>query len=138
MKANELMIGDWVHCAKLDYAPENYVANMQVKQLYVADLDTYSFKELKYEEIEPIPLTSEILNKNGFETNGKAIYAAYCPEDKHANLEISEHYYYDNEKTDGGFYWTINCCEYDIIRLRYVHELQHALKLCGIDKNIEL
>lgn len=59
------MIGDWVHCAKLDYAPENYVANMQVKQLYVADLDTYSFKELKYEEIEPIPLTTEILEKMG-------------------------------------------------------------------------
>lgn len=138
MKANELMIGDWVHCTKLDYAPENYVANMQVKQLYVADLDTYSFKKLKYDEIEPIPLTAEILNKNSFETNGNGIFAAYCPEDMHANLEISEHYHYDNEKIEGGFYWTINCCEYDIIRLRYVHELQHALKLCGIDKTIEL
>ena len=136
MKANELMIGDWVHCPSLVDEVENDNGNMQIKQLRIADLDCDSFKELQYNEIEPIPLTTEILLKNGFKTNGNGITAAFCSEDKHAILEISEHYHYDEIKIEGGFYWTY--CEHDIIRLRYVHDLQHALKLCGIEKQIEL
>lgn len=129
MKANELMIGDWVHCAKLDYAPENYVANMQVKQLHVADLDTYSFKELKYEEIEPIPLTVEILQSNGF-----TIHLSHCGikwlwiEKQKFELAIDE----ENENKITTALGLID------IEIKYVHELQHALKLCRIDKNIEL
>ena len=124
MKPTELMIMDWVHCTKLDYAPENYVANMQVKQLYVADLDTYSFKELKYEEIEPIPLTPEILEKNGFVFLCQDYSAYYLNK-----LEIRE-----RELTAEGLY------EYDLeiggvwVLIHYVHELQHILRLCGLNE----
>ena len=146
MKANELMIGDWVLEKSVDYVDgvikyveekRNVTTNI-LHQLYNQETGILGKDNLYSIQVEPIPLIAEILNKNGFETNGNGIMAAYCPEDKHANLEISEHYCFDNEKTEGGFYWTINCCEYDIIRLRYVHELQHALKLCGIEKEIQL
>lgn len=130
MKATYLMIGDWVHCAKLDYAPENYVANMQVKQLHIADLDTYSFKELKYEEIEPIPLTSEILEKNGF---NKVIDR--CKIDT----------YHDRKNCVNIIMFStpvVTILQESFVinklKIQYVHELQHALKLCGIEKEIEL
>jgi len=138
MRAGELMVDDWMQ--KLEVG--GHYRKCRIKAIIDNNVDCVTsdgeVHTLSVNGIEPIPLTAEILVKNGFETNGNAIWAAYCPEDKHANLEISEHYYYDGEKTEGGFYWTINCCEYDIIRLRYVHELQHALKLCGIEKEIQL
>lgn len=71
MKQTELMIGDWVHIPMLDDATENYVCYSQVRQLYDCDLDCYVFKELKYEEVKPIPLTAEILERNGFLLKGK-------------------------------------------------------------------
>ena len=52
MKANELMIGDWVNHKGI----YNYIAP--------ADFDYNHRKWI--EEIEPIPLTEEILKKNGF------------------------------------------------------------------------
>ena len=138
MKANELMVGDWMQ--KLEAG--GHYRKCRIKAIIDDNVDCVTsdgeVHTLSVNGIEPILLTAEILNENGFESNGNAIWAAYCREDKHANLEISEHYYYDDEKTEGGFYWTINCCEYDIIRLRYVHQLQHALNLCGIDKEIKL
>lgn len=146
MKSDELMIGDWIVLKSVDYADGVIRYVEEKKRVHVDILSRLEKQETKVVrddcvysiQVEPIELTTEILNKNGFETNGIKMCAAYCPEDKHANLEISEQYHHDNEKIECGFYWTINCCEYDIIRLRYVHELQHAIKLCGINKTIEL
>ena len=95
MKANELMIGDLVKCGK---------RYMKVTQL-AEDMDC--------DDIEPIPLTPEILEKNGIE------------------LSVGP----------GGLYQGtisgVNChIEFNIIK--YVHELQNALRLCGIEKEIEL
>ena len=69
--------------------------------------------------LDPIPLTAEILEKNFPEpTDG----LTWFPE-------------------EGGF----NChtyvpkCEINAFGLfKYVHQLQHALRLCGIEKTIEL
>jgi len=76
-------------------------------------------------DVKPMPLTPEILEKNGMSKNP---YGEYFAEDKHCFLEIS--------REPEGFYWTINANEYGIIPLKYVHELQHALRLCGIEKEV--
>lgn len=77
--------------------------------------------------LRPIPLTREILEKNGmkFRTN-----VGWFAEDDEYFLEIST-------KGDN-VYWTINDWEYSLLKLNYVHELQHALKLCRIEKEIVL
>lgn len=83
--------------------------------------------------IAPIPLTKEILIKNGWLEESdyeNDLYGGHFPEDKKHRLELD---------IDGSeVWWTINCVEYYIIPLHYVHDLQHALKLCEIDKTIEL
>ena len=82
----------------------------------------------KYDEISPIPLTDGILKENGFEYHHKN-YASLSYEHPF-QLKMKE---WPDENGLGGL-WTIS----DIIEIRYVHQLQHALRLCGIDKEIIL
>lgn len=76
-------------------------------------------------EVKPIPLTPEILEKNGFET--KFGYSKYNDEDDFFLItwnEISHHLRirtFDND------------CALDKDHIDYVHELQHALRLCGLN-----
>ena len=90
------------------------------------------------DNIEPIPLTPEILEKNGFEKNELIeSYNHYCGMDNRVSL--NDDFYYINSRNtwyvhvDSEDYSTIAGCE-----LTYVHELQHLLRLCKIDKEIEL
>lgn len=112
MKANELMIGNWVKCGK---------RYMKVTQL-AEDMDC--------DDIEPITLTPEILEKNGFEK--KTFYGIY---DDYFDLDIREY-------SDGLYIVTYHSCEFNIpdqtIHLSWVHELQHFMRHCGIEKEIEL
>ena len=78
-------------------------------------------------EFEPIPLTIEILEKNGFEKNRDYGYFI-------GQSNSGYYIYLDNN------YLSIQA-GYDAIEFawcEYVHELQHALKLCGIKKEIIL
>lgn len=119
MKANELkvtdlMVGDWVYITDYPMTAQP----MQVKkEHFVRSLVTF----------EPIPITPEFLEKNGL---AKDPYGCHFDEDEYMALEISVE--------EEGIYWTINTNEYGILKLEYVHQLQHALKLCGIDKEITL
>lgn len=69
--------------------------------------------------LEPIPITPEILEKNGF--NLQQSKGEYAP-----NIEG---FSFDNCWVGDEFKWKT-------IPIKYVHELQHALKLCKIDKEI--
>ena len=120
MKANELQIGDWVanplgwraKVQSIKYLNDNYRIRIGLND------DSYQ-DYLSSEEIFPIPLTAEILEKNFPDpTDG----LTWFPE-------------------EGGF----NChtyvpkCEINAFGLfKYVHQLQNALRLCGIEKGIEL
>jgi len=80
-------------------------------------------------EYEPIPLTEEILRKNGWgdESGG---YEHFLSIDKEHDVEIH---------CDGDtITWMINLGEYDIMRLEYVHQLQHVLRLFNIEEEVVL
>lgn len=84
--------------------------------------------------LDPIPLTPEILEKNGFgyiekDENLSHYYLGELLFCKDMNLHIGT----DNT----GRFW-LNYYNNAIYGLRYVHQLQHALRICGIGKNIEL
>lgn len=89
--------------------------------------------ELEVPEWNPIPLTPEILEKNGFEKD------KFIPQEKYYN-GIDNRVIVHNDKEfmnsvnewhahiDSEDYCTIAHCE-----LTYLHELQHLLRLCNID-----
>ncbi len=127
MKANELMIGDWVWYNNQPH---------QIRQLGIfgenRDGDDYPAVcvgkpngvglILERNEIEPILLTPEILEKNGFSKNyheDDLSYAQSCGD------VIGIHIYGTNGLMEEMLF-------------KYVHELQHALRLCGIEKEILL
>ena len=104
MKANELMIGDWV------MAPDDYP--VMVSTYYLPFYLSY----------EPIPLTEEILEKNGFERS----YNTYMLGD--FRLGIPNQYSPFNVKEE---YYILDIAR-NRMPIQYVHELQHALRLCGL------
>lgn len=112
MKAKELMIGDW-------YCNQEY----QEKRQWTID----DYMEVNTEYCEPIPLTKDILDRNRFLL--KRLECEYCsPEDiafhEPIRLQIGE---------DGNAFWWI--VGYVIVTpINYVHELQHALRLCGLNE----
>jgi hypothetical protein len=86
--------------------------------------------------IKPIPLTPEILEKNGFEkAENIQLYNYYLGIDSRVSLHD---YAYDINSSntwhvhiDDEDYCSIANCE-----LTYVQELQHILRLCKIDTEI--
>lgn len=119
MKSTDLMIGDWV------YRPDCYSKVKEIRENGIIGLD-HLRGIISFEELKPIPLTPEILEKNGF---------VYDSEDKlfeDIYPRISMLYAQYRLVENGG----INYGE--MSEIKYVHQLQHALRLCGIDKEIEL
>ena len=131
LQAEDLMIGDWVQIADLGYNSMRGEYH-QIDWIRTSELGLDNRKIITLAYAEPIPLTPEILEKNGFK-----------------KAEQFEEMYYWN--------WRIgdDCISYDketrIVRifhafghlvfvqpLSYIHQLQHALRLCKIDKEIEL
>ena len=125
MKANEvtskdLMVGDWL---MFNGKP------CQVKGLHNDDTATLTgYRSLYYLiDAEPIPLTPEILEKNGFEGI------------KEGRFPSLRNYYNDIIFQLEGIKEEGNCkilYVFKNIPILYVHELQHALKLCRINKEI--
>lgn len=143
MEANELMVGDYVYNHRNWECP--IVEIHKNSALVIAK--HYGEEEFLLSDLRPIPLTPEILEKNGFEKSYSNILTAdgykKLPQYKYKNMaqvqDICRNLitisYSDLE---GGVY-DIQCgIGSHIYDLKYVHQLQHALRLCGIKKEIEL
>ena len=141
MTKEELMIGNWVYNTHNDQAEQ--VAEIGSGLVMLAYNDLY-----EYDEIEPIPLTSEILEANGWDK----VPQPGCANPYH--WELSK--YEDDKEDDAYLLYRVKAyetffrgmlisisrpsCEDISFRkqVEHVHELQHALRLCGIDKEIKL
>lgn len=117
MKANELMIGDWVRCTDpKPFRITDIETECGTPYFSVTGTDCLA---VDGGDLQPIPLTAEILEKNGFKVD-----PTINPFAVRLVVEMYSH----------GTTWKD---EHDAMRgLRYVHELQHALRLCGIDKEV--
>jgi hypothetical protein len=122
MKAEELMIGDWVYITDHPMIKE---AKQVKSEHFLRSLVIF----------EPIPLTEEILEKNGFKKNKFNQYVL-------GKSYLGEKIYYEIG-FEIGF---IQLCYplrypnsyYSILSCGYVHEFQHMLKIFGIEKKIIL
>lgn len=131
IRAEELMLGDWLKYGTFDTI-------VKVISLYGSMVNTNAATPLFPDDLEPIPITPEILEKNGFVIKKKWAQMGNFGDSPlimwHFEDEpILRHFKHELEihQNDTGKVHIHIPCE-------YVHQLQHALKLCGINKNIEL
>lgn len=122
MNAKELMIGDWVEFTQ----PDGQEFYAQVEALN----DDGTFAESGYfadNMVNPIPLTDEILAKNGFVKNNdhRVLYV-------HRNAFCG--FALGLDADDYGWHLTDN----KFVDIDNVHDLQHLLRLCGVEKEIVL
>lgn len=129
MKAKELMIGDWVY-SKSD--KKNHKVNSIISQkdgsVLVAVEEDLSSDYM----FEPIPIKRIHLTKNGF---------------KATNAEDTEFVYRDGyeikvmieEDLADAIFLSIEFAERNIWKeIKYMHELQQAMRLMGCEKEIKL
>lgn len=134
LSCKELMIGDCVMVYPWDETPwePKKITDINFHSWEGTDfcdsVGVEGWDELSLDQIKPIPLTKEILENNGFISDEYSLY--YLPIDE-GTVRFSEHQY--------GWYCNILCAyqKYEGV-CNYVHQLQHALRLCGIKKEIEL
>ena len=129
MKATELMIGDWV-----------YLEDMGICAPVMTLKEGYEYKS------RPIPLTPEILEKNGFKFDGSGQRSMMFISTPHFDNGIRYNIYVGlKNKTIEVFAahpvekspnWRKSNKVYLEVCGCFVHELQHALRLCGIEKDI--
>ena len=135
MKANELMVGDYIMLYKDIYIIEEISSKGWAHIIHNDGSNCRVPLSTDYilGELTPVPLTAEILEKNGFikhtdycwlisENNGRRLIE-YRTDYLDGLLRIS----YAEEPFSKL-----------MIKVKYVHELQHALRLCNINKEIIL
>ena len=129
------MIGDWV-CLKDDIKSE---LPLKVDGVLIDDISLEGEGFLGGVDglVRPIPITPEILEKNGFHlelsSNKENVYSHFDKGDCTPIIFLSA----GQEK------WTLHvknyilkkCLDFTIFHdTLYVHELQHILQLCGLDE----
>lgn len=120
------MVGDWV---LVNGNPMQIQAINDIDGEIIAGDELYCLIEDRVhseDKIEPIPLTAEILEKNGFVNSGGLWHLS--GEDMglmQGCISFQAFAYYADPR-------------YCFCEIAYLHELQHALRTCGIDKEIVL
>lgn len=143
MNANELMLGDWV---KYHGVPVRVV---EISEKSVEFEYKYGSYDIDYPlKLTPIPITPEILEKNGFiykdaaHNNFRGVWVCNVGRCNNVFIQFTDKVAIEihNElgrKDEKGRADLVSFCR-DWCEVLFVHELQHALRLCGIEKEIVL
>lgn len=126
MKATELMIGDLV-CLKDDIKCE---LPLKIDGVLTNDISLEGEGFLGGAEglIRPIPITPEILEKNGFVFDCD-FWTIANP--RYNNVRMVRYCSIDEDATDAFLgHWAFD----ENYAIDFVHELQHALRLCGLNE----
>lgn len=122
IRAKDLMIGDWVFTPAAE--------PVTIKALPDG--------EAVYRDYAYIPITPEILEKNGFvEIKDYEPYVYYLLKAGSFSVSLEKSFdSFDNEN-----YWSCSISNRKsdaTLSIHTIHELQHALRLCEIEKEIVL
>lgn len=150
LKISDLSVGDWVEIDHEYYgwqpAQINVCGDLGIGA-YFKDIDPEEEYDCTLSQARPIPITAEILETNGFmllsdsfstyeyaTLLGKMLRSTRVYLDAPQSISVSlqdttiERGFYHREKT------SVRILRDEL----YVHDLQHALRLAGVDKEINL
>lgn len=141
INVKELSVGNWVSCE--DNGKRNYQILAINKDS--AWLDKEGRKVYAQDMLKPIEITPEILEKNGFVND---FYVDEAVADYHF-VRLEGYSLHIKELQQGGDDALVTYCNGSVNiatelhgeinkEIHFVHQLQNALTLCGINKEIEL
>ena len=129
MKIQELSVGDWVRYRDREWQVCSLYKFTEEVGLWRKDSQFCEYVS----DLHPIPLTAEILEKNGLEyvDDGNDAVIFLCCDMFWARLCV------------GDTFWQVGIHSEDrldavVCDVKHTHQLQHALRLAGIEKDIEL
>lgn len=126
MNLQELSIGNWVynkhHGKAIQITPFDFFTHIHRdgEQYLIGNPNLVSGKDF-----EPIPITPEILEKNGIKKEYNILYDDFYHNDNFSITKVVDE-------------WLVRIGATNSLYVKYVHQLQNALTLCGIDKEIKL
>ena len=130
MKANELMIGDWLfYKGRFNAFPFKVEQINKRKVGYHAEPNESRMHYIILSECEPISITPKLLERNGF----KKAQSLYFLQSE--NKRYSYPFFIEYNAVNNCVFVNDGMIPMPII---YVHQLQHVIRLCGIDKEIVL
>lgn len=134
LKISDLSVGDWIH-------HDFYEVDMRVVTIYrdteriIAESSSGYGVTCHIDHFSPSPITPEILEANGWHNGMYAILRI----DEHLHLEYYYHEHRLRKWYCGVDEWENHAKVNDITFQAHcysVHQLQHALRLAGVDKEI--
>lgn len=139
MKIKELSVGDWVRNPttgsnyKITSTFLNPMGEMLTAQVGGEGKDIRCFSE----NIEPILITPEILEKNGFVKESEVGYERF---EWRENGSVAITLNRDSFSKSETFVLTTFKIGINgwLLKIEHVHQLQHAIRLAGIEKEIEV
>lgn len=127
------MAGDWI---LINNIPHKIQAIDSIDAEIRADDELYYIGEDRYhseDKIEGVPITPEILEKNGIRKR-RDEYAVF-------GWEGMKQWYVTLEDFKPQYdFWFITSSDRDLNisgQIRYIHQLQHALRICGLDELVD-
>ena len=131
MKANELMIGNWVDIGVHGkyYRVEEIRYECGEYRAYIKDTAVYATDK----ELHPIRLTDEILVKNGFVKDGGVLHLKVNKKMCGDGFEIQEAIIHPRN-----IVVLITCVATIKMQCKYVHQLQNAFTQSEFNKDIVL
>ena len=128
MKAKELKIGDLITC----YGEILKVASCDMFMCSAWDENNDLCDHINYDDLSPIPLTEEILEKNGWKEDDEIWGIDYT----FGHLHIE---FFSNGKEIEAMVSVTDdrdvCC---LRQIKYIHQLQHLLWALGIDDDLKI
>lgn len=142
MRQNDVMVGDLVYFKKKPMVVEGFLDRNDNRTILCSSVDSNLVRSIlgyRCTELSPIPITDDFLFNNGFVRreighkdkyekplkgtdgyDGKLVYVIDCT----YHLSIWKYGQYNTHSK-------VFCME----GIKYVHELQHAMKMCRFDYN---
>lgn len=131
MKATDLQIGDWVtfkDCKNGELVPIKIVGIHNDEECCAkVDNSSQGLDLLDVSDLTGIPITPEILEKNGFEKDPESGEMIWTDDN------VTEVVCVGTILTISGEY-----ANAEFATCMFIHELQHSLRLCGIEQEIQL
>ena len=128
MKATDLMVGDWVKytLTGIPARVAGIIKSSKECNIYAYVGTGNRLQGINERDFEPIPITDEILKKSGFSRHHDLFY-------------IGDGWYLD---VDGSAIGMFNDAYespkfIEQFTVKYVHELQHLLRIMGEEKEVE-